>query len=284
MSDDATPRLALPYLAAAQAQKHVTLNQSLGLLDGLVQTAVESRTTAAEPASPVDGAIYILPSSATGTDWAGAPVGGVFRFEAGAWASLPLRPGWLVYVKDEGVALVCDGSTWLDLGLALRSLANLQRLGVGTTADAFNPLSVKADAVLFDHATTGGMQVKIDKAASANSASVLFQTAYSGRAEVGLCGDDAFHVRVSPDGSTFTDALVVQPSSGNIGVGVSSPAARLQVDGAVTVKSTVLAALPSASSEGAGSIRFVSDESGGATLVFSDGTSWRRTADRAVAS
>ena len=53
---------------------------------------------------------------------------------------------------------------WLDLGLALRSLANLERLGVGTTADSYNPFSVKADAVLFDHATAGGMQVKIDKA------------------------------------------------------------------------------------------------------------------------
>lgn len=284
MSDDATPRLAFPYLAAAQAQKHVTLNQSLALLDGLVQTAVESRSTAAEPASPVEGAIYILPSGATGGDWDEAAAGAVFRFEAGAWASLPLRSGWLAYVKDEGVALVCDGAAWLDLGLALRSLANLERLGVGTSADASNPFAVKADAVLFDHAAAGGVQVKLDKATTADSASVVFQTGYSGRAEVGLCGDDAFHVRVSSDGTVFTDALVIQPASGGVGVGVSNPVARLQVDGAVAVKSSRLADLPPASSEGAGAIRFVSDESGGATLVFSDGGDWRRTSDRAVAS
>ncbi len=284
MSDDATPRLSLPYLAAAQAQKHVTLNQSLGLLDGLVQTAVESRSTASEPTSPVDGVIYILPASATGTDWAGAAANAVMRFEAGAWASLPLRSGWIVYVKDEAVVLVCDGAAWLDLGLVLRSLANLERLGVGTTADASNPFSVKADAVLFDHDAAGGMQVKIDKAANTDSASILFQTAYSGRAELGLCGDDAFHLRVSTDGATFVDALIVQPTSGNVGLGVSTPAARLQVDGAVAVKSSLLADLPAASAEGAGAIRFVSNESGGATLVFSDGTEWRRTADRAVAS
>ncbi len=284
MSDDATPRLALPYLAAAQAQKHVTLNQSLALLDGLVQTAVESRSTAAEPASPADGAIYILPASASGADWSGAATNAVMRFEAGAWTSLPLRPGWLVFVKDEDVALICDGSSWIDLGLALRSLANLGRLGVGTTADADNPFSVKADAVLFDHAASGGMQVKIDKAASVDSASILFQTAYSGRAELGLCGDDAFHLRLSVDGSTFSDVLIVQPVTGNMGIGVSSPSARLHVGGAVAVQSTLLAALPSASSEGAGAIRFVSDESGGPTLVFSDGAQWRRTADRAVAS
>ena len=284
MSDDATPRLALPYLAAAQAQKHVTLNQSLGLLDGLVQTAMESRATAVEPTTPVDGAIYILPAGAAGADWTGIAANAVVRFEAGAWTSLPLRPGWLAYVKDEGVALVCDGAVWLDLGLALRSLANLDRLGVGTAADASNPLSVKADAVLFDHASAGSVQVKIDKAASGANASILFQTAYSGRAEIGLCGDDAFHLRVSTDGATFTDALNVQPSSGHVGLGLSTPTTRLQVDGAIGVKASLLAALPAASAEGAGAIRFVTNESGGATLVFSDGTDWRRTSDRAVAS
>ena len=79
MSDDATPRLALPYLAAAQAQKHVTMNAALALLDGLVQTAVESRSVAAEPASPADGAIYILPAGASGADWSGRAPGAVMR-------------------------------------------------------------------------------------------------------------------------------------------------------------------------------------------------------------
>ncbi len=284
MSDDATPRLALPFLAAAQAQKHVTLNQSLGLLDGLVQTAVESRTTASEPTSPADGALYILPGSATGAQWAGAPTGTVMQFEVGAWSRLSLRPGWIAWVKDEGALVVCDGAVWTDLGLALRSLANLDRLGVGTTADAGNPFSVKAASVLFDHAGSGGVQVKLDKASAGDNGSILFQTGYSGRAEIGLCGDDAFHLRVSPDGTSFTDALIAQPSTGHIGIGVSSPTSRLQVDGAVGVKASVLADLPSAASEGAGAIRFVTDEAGGATLVFSDGTDWRRTADRSVAS
>ena len=57
MSDDASPRLGLPYLAAAQAQKHVILNEALMRFDGLVQTAVESRSVAAQPASPADGAL-----------------------------------------------------------------------------------------------------------------------------------------------------------------------------------------------------------------------------------
>ena len=35
-----TPNLSLPYLAAAQAQKHVTVNEVLSLIDALAQMAV----------------------------------------------------------------------------------------------------------------------------------------------------------------------------------------------------------------------------------------------------
>ena len=71
MSDQSS-RLGLSFLAAAQAQKHVTVNESLLRLDALVQLAAKSASTAAEPASPVDGDIYILPSGKTGAAWAAA--------------------------------------------------------------------------------------------------------------------------------------------------------------------------------------------------------------------
>jgi len=48
--------------------------------------------------------------------------------------------------------------------------------------------------------------------------------------------------------------------------------------------SYTVATVPGAATSGAGSIIFVSDESGGAVLAFSDGTDWRRTTDRAVIS
>lgn len=44
-----SPNLALPYLAAGQAQKHVTVNEALRLLDALVQAAVESAALSAPP-------------------------------------------------------------------------------------------------------------------------------------------------------------------------------------------------------------------------------------------
>jgi hypothetical protein len=63
-----------------------------------------------------------------------------------------------------------------------------------------------------------------------------------------------------------------------------SPTAKLHVNGAVRVASYTVATVPSASTLGAGSIIYVSDETGGAVLAFSDGTNWRRVTDRAVVS
>ena len=72
-------RLGLPYLAAAQAQKHITVNESLLRLDALVQLSARSATTTAQPASPSDGDIYILPSGKTGAAW-GAMAAGALAY------------------------------------------------------------------------------------------------------------------------------------------------------------------------------------------------------------
>ena len=88
---DATTNLLLPYLLASQAQKHVTLNESLRLLDGLVQMAVIDRNLTAPPASPADGDRYIVGSGATG-DWAGWDLS-VVLFVDGVWTRLAPRPG-----------------------------------------------------------------------------------------------------------------------------------------------------------------------------------------------
>ncbi len=282
MSDDATPRLGLPYLAAAQAQKHVTVNEGLALLDGLVQTCISSRTTTTQPAAPHDGAMYILPPSATGADWSGRPADTVMRFEAGAWRAIAPTDGWMALILDEDSPVAYGGEGWAPIGSYITELNGLARLGVNATAEATDRLSVKSQTVLFDH-DGASVQVKLDKAATVDTASVLFQTGYSGRAEIGLCGDDDLHVKVSVDGSTFTDAVTVS-SSGAVGVGVGAPTSRLHIGGCVRVASFTVAALPSASSEGPGAIAFVPDETGGATLAFSDGMAWRRTADRAVVS
>ena len=65
-----SPNLGLPFILAAQAQKHVTHNEAIRGLDAVVQLMVLDRNLAAAPASPADGARYIVAAAATGV-WAG---------------------------------------------------------------------------------------------------------------------------------------------------------------------------------------------------------------------
>lgn len=72
-------------------------------------------------------------------------------------------------------------------------------------------------------------------------------------------------------------------ASGNVGLGLTGPRTRLDVDGPITCKSYTVATVPSAA-VAPGQIVHVSDEAGGPTLAMSDGTAWRRVHDRAVIS
>lgn len=93
-------------------------------------------------------------------------------------------------------------------------------IGVNATADTTNRLSVNSAAVLFNHAGAG-TQIKVNKNASGDTASYLFQTGFSGRAEFGTIGDDDFTLKTSPDGSAFTTALIADNSTGAIRVAVN---------------------------------------------------------------
>ena len=95
----ATPRLALPAIEAAQAQKHVTNNDELKLLDCLTQLTVESRTLTAPPGSPVDGACYIPASGASGA-WSGWD-NQLALYSGGGWQRIASVSGLKAWVKAE---------------------------------------------------------------------------------------------------------------------------------------------------------------------------------------
>ena len=109
---DTSPNLLLPYLAAGQAQKHVTVNETIQRLDALVQLAVVSATTSAEPASPADGALYILPAGKTGAAWGAMADAALAYYRDGAWEEIAPREGWLAYVKDSDQLVRYAGANW----------------------------------------------------------------------------------------------------------------------------------------------------------------------------
>lgn len=413
-----SPRLSLSYVAPAQAQKHVTVNETFRRLDALTHLTVLSRALSVEPAGPAEGDAYIIPASASGAAWDNFVQNALAVFQDNAWIQIHAIIGMRAYVSDEGLMSVFDGTAWVPLssGAGSGTSTGASIFGINATADTTNRLFVKSDAVLFSHddVTPGSGDARIiaNKDTAAATASHLFQTGFSARAEFGLTGDDDFHVKVTPDGSTWHDALIVNKDDGRVGFGRAvqdtfaveifadltsgnfplrvisekprvfqstlfsgtqsngcvfflesargtegSPSAKLsgdrlvqivvdsyhsggdfgqsarfectatedhaataqgtswqwfvtkngtaarfeafrvdqsgaiQMGGANTVidenrhhqlRSYVVAGLPSAST--AGQIIFVSDETGGAVIAFSDGTNWRRVSDRAVVS
>jgi hypothetical protein len=222
-----TTNLALPNILAAQAQKHVTHNEALRLLDGMVQLGVLSRTLAAPPGSPVDGDRYIVASGATGL-WAGWDLNIAFWTD-GAWLRLVPRRGWLAWSVADAALYVWTGTAWAAVGggvsdgdkgdvvvsgggavWTLDPGANIvvNRLGLGgATPDATNRLSLNSPAVLLNHAGAS-MRATLNKAAAVDDAALAWQTAFGTRALEGLLGTDNWQVKVSPDGSTFFDAMI----------------------------------------------------------------------------
>ncbi|MDX2158994.1 MAG: DUF2793 domain-containing protein [Hyphomicrobiaceae bacterium] len=211
-----TPNLKLPYLLAAQAQKHVTHNEALRMLDAIVQISVADRDLTAPPGSPGDGDRYVVAAAPSGA-WAGH-AGEIAAYQDGAWAFFPPGEGWLVWVADEDILVTWSGTAWSTASVPSINPAPL--VGVNTTADATDRLAVKADAVLMSHDDvtpgTGDMRVKVNKGAAARTASLMLQTSFSARAEIGLAGDDDFRLKVSPDGFAFRDAIVADRTSGHV--------------------------------------------------------------------
>ena len=215
MSD--STRLRLPYLAAAQSQKHVTHNDALQVLDALVQIAVLDRDRLVPPTAPAEGDRHLVGTSPTGA-FAGQ-AGRLAAFEDGAWRFHQPRAGWLAFVIAEQALRLFDGTSWTDAGLALRTLAGLAGLGIGAAPDGQNAFAAKLTGGYFTARTgpeggTGDVRLALNKEALGRTVSHVYQSGWSGRAETGLAGDDRYRIKVSADGAAWHDCLVADPATG----------------------------------------------------------------------
>jgi hypothetical protein len=208
-----TPNLSLPYILPSQAQKHVTHNDALRGLDALAQIAVTSRTHTSPPVAPSEGERFIPAVAAVG-EWVGRD-GHLASFEDGGWTFRTPRAGWLAYVVEDAGFVVHDGAAWMPLATGAGSSQAVDRLGINATADEINRLALRSDASLFDN-NGDDHRIKVNKAAGTDTASLLFQSDYSGRAELGLAGSDAFSVKVSADGTTWREAMSADPQTGDV--------------------------------------------------------------------
>jgi hypothetical protein len=211
MSDE-TPRLKLAQLVSLQELNAVTWNEALARLDALVDLTLLARNANTPPASPQDGDAYLVGASPSGA-WTGY-AGSIACCSDGAWQFVTPFPGMLAYLPSGPDLLIYTGSSWAGLASVL-ALQNLPTLGINCAADTGNKLAVSSPAVLFNHAGNG-VQLKLNKNASGDTASVLYQTNWSGRAEFGTCGDDHFRLKVSPDGANWIDVLDINNTTGGL--------------------------------------------------------------------
>jgi hypothetical protein len=202
--DDVTPRLGLPYVVAAQAQKHIPINESLARLDGLVQLAVESRSVSAQPVTPIGGSVWILPAGATGAAWTGRPAGSLMRFDAGAWEALTPTEGVMAWLADENQMVVFDGTAWTPLSATFRSLTAAQSPGLANTRLEI----LEQEVTLSGGSTPTGIAIP-------SRAIVL---AVSTRTTVAVTGAASYNCGVAGEASKFGGSLGVAKNSSNVGI------------------------------------------------------------------
>jgi hypothetical protein len=107
---NSTARLALPLLAAGQAQKEIFHNEALQTLDILAAPSVEALPMDSPPTTPSIGACFIVASLATGA-WAGKD-GSIACYTAGGWRHVTPSEGMAAFVKNEATWAVYRGGTW----------------------------------------------------------------------------------------------------------------------------------------------------------------------------
>lgn len=109
-----SPNLELPFVEAAQAQKHVTVNESLIRLDAVSQLVLESVSETTPPSGVEDGKVFAVPDGAQ-PPWQ-ASAGNLVVRSNGGWVTIKPRAGWQAWVTDLGSMCVFNGSAWVTVG------------------------------------------------------------------------------------------------------------------------------------------------------------------------
>ena len=232
---DATPRLGIPLMHAGQAQKHITHNEALLAVERHLHLSVKRADLGSPPANGVgEGDRFIVAAPANGV-WEGH-AGDIAERHGGAWSFVSPEPGWMVWSEAEGAHIVFSGAEWnpIAAGESDGAPGSFDTLGIGgASADAGNRLVVRSPATLLTHAESGSHRLVLNRSVESDTASVVFQTGYSGGAELGLVGTGNFEFKVSAEGGDWNTALSVDRSTGHVAFPSGGP--RVPETSAVTI-------------------------------------------------
>lgn len=136
MSNDSSARLTLPFLAAGQAQKEMTVNEALTRLDIAVQASVIAGGIDTPPAAPESGQCWIVGDAPT-DEWSGR-AGMLAGWTSGGWRFVRPVEGMTAWSAAEGMTWRHIGGAWKagELGGSRLVIGGVQVVGAQQPAIA----------------------------------------------------------------------------------------------------------------------------------------------------
>ncbi|QDG74462.1 DUF2793 domain-containing protein [Labrenzia sp. PHM005] len=198
-----TARLNLPFIAASQAQKEITHNEALTVLDALSHLAALDRDLTAPPAVS-DGDSYIVGIGGSG-DWTGQD-GKIAHYADGAWTFLEPFVGLIAFIADEGTLAVYTSSGWADYGALLSQVATLSR----------TPSGAESRMCTVEEELTGLSGVSVDTSIVIPNRAVVW--CVSTRTTTAITGATSYDCGISGETSKFGGSLGIAEGSTNAGV------------------------------------------------------------------
>lgn len=206
-----TARLNMPFVLPSQAQKHVTVNSALTMIDATVQLNAISNTVTSPPATPTNGETYIVPTGATG-DWLNQD-DAIAIFDDTAWVFMQPLDGWTCYLQNTD-QLYRYLSGWAPVPHP----ETLDELGINGKADAYNRFLVQSEGVVFTN-VGAHQRTTFNKNSPADDAALSFQTNFIPRALTGLLGSDDYSIKVTSDGTNYFNGASFESTSGAVALG-----------------------------------------------------------------
>ena len=211
-----SPRLTLPYIRPAQAQKHVTHNQAIRQIDGLIHMSVASDALSTPPTEQVEGTCYLVPPTAQ-DGWQGW-AHHVAIWQDAAWMFLTPKTGWRLFVSDQKKLMVYHGSAWVVLADA-NPHHSLEALSIQATTTATQRLAVQSHTILWTSISqsddaTGGIVHVLNKNAASQDNGLVFQNNYKPHLSMGCFGSNDFKISRIDEAGAHQDSLTLDSQSG----------------------------------------------------------------------
>jgi hypothetical protein len=153
-----TPRFALPYIQASQAQKEVTHNEALLMVDALVSLSLEDRHLSAPPVSPQNGQVWFINGAGSGA-WSGQS-NKLAHYDSGQWYFYVIPDGLRAWIKDEAGYFVYSGSSWSAF------VGSGQFMTVASLSASYAVQASDRGKLLAVNASTAAVEVRLPNAAT----------------------------------------------------------------------------------------------------------------------